>query len=333
VLKPIGITVVVPSFNHGRFIDETILSLLDQNYPELEVLVMDGGSTDDTVERLKAYGDRISWVSEPDGGQTDAIIKGFARARHPWLTWLNSDDVQCNRALWRLSDLVGANADIDVVVGDGHYMNIDGGEPRPYPTITLAPGVNVGKEVFHKGYMAQPSVFFRRDFYDRVGGLDGKLNFCMDYDLWCRFAMYNARFAKIDADISGNRWYDTTKTASQTLELYAEVLFCQRRAFGGVSPFMVQSVSDNLYSRFHSKFYGDDGHLFFRWLMFRALWIVFNVTSPWYCFTGLFKYKLSMSGPVANDRMGLRPFVRSLPAAFGGRRSERAARRAVSGLS
>lgn len=300
---PVGITVVVPSYNQGRFIDETLRSLLDQDYPNLEILVMDGGSTDDTVERLRAYGDRIQWVSEKDDGQTDAIAKGFARATKPWITWLNSDDVQCDRALWRVAETVAADPAVEVVVGGAHYMDADGSNPRPYPTIDVGPGADVRREVFEKGYMAQPSIFFRRDLYERVGGLDRALNFCMDYDLWARFAASGARFGKVDADISGNRWYETTKTAGQTLDLYAEILATQHRIFGAVSPYFVQAVSDHLYGRFHSKFYGDRGHLFFRWLYFKALWTVINARAPWYCVKGLFCQTIAKSGPIAGDRM------------------------------
>src|SRR5258706_15711376 len=123
---PVGFTVVVPSFNQGRFIDETLRSLLDQGYPSLEILVVDGGSTDDTVERLKQYGNRISWISEKDDGQSDAIAKGFARAKHEWITWLNSDDVQCNQALWVVNDSIAGIKEVDVVIGQGHYMDADG---------------------------------------------------------------------------------------------------------------------------------------------------------------------------------------------------------------
>jgi glycosyltransferase involved in cell wall biosynthesis len=299
----IGISVVVPSFNHGRFIDGTIRSLLEQDYPNLEVLIMDGGSTDDTVERLKRYGDRIRWISEKDAGQSDAIIKGFAQTRHPWITWLNSDDVQCNRALHRVAEVVKSDPAVEVVVGRAHYMDEDGSNPRPYPTIDFGPCIDTKREVFEKGYMAQPSIFFRRALYERVGGLNRSLNFCMDYELWARFAAAGARFAKVDADISGNRWYETTKTAGRTLDLYAEVVATQQRVFGGVSPFFVQAVSDHLYTRFHSKFHGDSANLWFRWLYFKALWTVLNARSPWYCLKGLATHSIAKSGPVIGDRM------------------------------
>ena len=314
---PIGISVVVPSFNQGRFIDETIRSLLDQNYPNLEIIVMDGGSTDDTVERLRAYGDAISWVSERDEGQSDAIVKGFARTSKPWITWLNSDDVQSDRALWRVAEAVAANPDAEVVLGRAHYTAEDGSFLRPYPTIEVGAGVDVAKEIFEKGYMAQPSIFYTRALYDRVGGLNRALDFCMDYELWARFALAGAKFAKVDADISGNRWYETTKTAAQTLDLYAEVLATQQRLYGAVAPYFVQAVSDHLYTKFHSRFFGDRAHLYFRWIYFKAIWTAVNARAPWYCAKGLVTQTIAKSGPVIGDHMtfkdwrdGLRSFLR-----------------------
>ncbi|WP_157961298.1 glycosyltransferase family 2 protein [Microvirga flavescens] len=306
----IGISVVVPSFNQGRFIDETIRSLLDQNYPNLEILVMDGGSTDDTIERLKVYGDRIRWISEKDEGQSDAIVKGFARTSKPWITWLNSDDVQCNRALWRLNEAVAANPNAEVVIGGGHYMDADGSNERPYPTINVGPGIDVKREMFEKGYVAQPSVFYTRELYNRVGGLDRSLHFCMDYELWTRFAVSGATFARIDADISGNRWYETTKTSAQTFDLYAEILATQQRVFGIISPYYVQAVSDHLYTKFHAQFYGEYGYIFIRWVYFKALWVALNARAPLYCIKGLFRYTLSKSGATAGDFMTLKDWYR-----------------------
>lgn len=238
---PAGFTVVVPSFNQGRFIDESLHSLLDQDYPSLEIVVVDGGSTDDTVERLKRYGDSISWISEKDKGQSDAIAKGFARAKHEWITWLNSDDVQCNRALWVVNNVIAASGDVDVVIARGHYMDADGANHRPYPTIAAGEGVDVVRELFVKGYVAQPSVFFRKSAYERVGGIDNTLTFCMDYDLWVRLALDGCRFTSCSTDVSGNRWYETTKTAGKLLELLAEVVANQVKHFGCVSPYFVQA--------------------------------------------------------------------------------------------
>jgi len=296
-------TVVVPSFNQGRFIDDTLRSLLDQHYPHLEILVIDGGSTDDTVERLRRYGGHITWLSENDDGQSDAIAKGFARAKHEWITWLNSDDVQCHSALWVVNDLISMSEDIDVVFGRGHYMDINGENCRPYPTIAVDEGGDVLRELFGKGYVAQPSVFFRKSAYERIGGIDRTLKFCMDYDLWVRLALARCRFASCPTDLSGNRWYEETKTSGQLLDLLAEVMAVQVKHFGRVSPYFVQAVSDNLYQKVHAKNLGDKHHLIYRTLYFKTVWLWFNARRPLYCIYGLFFESIAKSGPIVGDKL------------------------------
>jgi len=312
-----GFTVVVPSFNQGRFIDATLDSILDQGYPDVEILVMDGGSTDDTVERLQRRGTAIRWVSEPDDGQSDAIAKGFARASRPWLTWLNSDDIQCNRALWEVDRVISSSPAVEVVLGQGHYMDADGSNPRPYPTISVGGDADPRIELFEKGFVAQPSVFFRKDAYDRIGGLNRSLQFCMDYDLWVRLALGNCRFAPCLVDISGNRWYETTKTTAQLLDLLSEVAATQRRHFGKVSPYFAQAISDNLYAKFHSPHHGDTYHLLYRTLYFKAVWSWLNLHAPLYCLRGLLLESIAKSGPLVGDKVtwadwwdGIRKYTR-----------------------
>ncbi|HLJ63172.1 MAG TPA: glycosyltransferase family 2 protein [Stellaceae bacterium] len=301
--EKIAFTIVIPSYNQGAFIDEAILSLLRQHDPDLEIIVMDGGSSDDTVDRLRKYGEAIAWVSERDGGQAEAIAKGFSRARNPWLAWLNSDDIQCNDALAAVRAAIGARGDAEVVVGKGHYMDRDGGNPRPYPTIPVGSPAALRADIFTKGYLPQPSVFFRKSLYDRVGGINRSLKFCLDYELWARFVLADAVFVALDRDISGNRWYATTKSAGQTLELLGEVAATQVRLFGKVSPYFVQAISDHLYHTLKSVPFGDRRHLFYRWLYFKSVWIWLNGRSPAYCLRGLMRETIAKSGPLVGDRL------------------------------
>jgi glycosyltransferase involved in cell wall biosynthesis len=298
----VGISIVVPSFNHGRFIEQTLDSIFDQGYGDLEVIVVDGWSTDDTRDRIRKYEGRIRWLSEPDQGQSDALRKGFALATKPWLGWLNSDDVQCNRALWRVASAIGANPGADVIVGRGHYMDEGGAFLRPYPTIDVGVA-DLVKEIFEKGYMPQPSVFFRAESYGRVGGINASLRYCMDYELWLRLAKAGAKFAGIEDDISGNRWHAEAKTASQLLDLLGEVAATQRRQVGRVAPFYVQGISDLLYQKLRAAHFGDSRHLFWRLLYFKALWVCLNAGSPLYCAKGLFTASIAKSGPVEGDTL------------------------------
>src|ERR1700675_3545024 len=99
---PTGITVVIPSYNHGEFITDALRSVIEQNYPAVQIIVQDGGSTDATLEVVRSYKGKIEWSRAPDEGQSDAIMKGFAKAQYDWITWLNSDDIHPNDALWKV---------------------------------------------------------------------------------------------------------------------------------------------------------------------------------------------------------------------------------------
>jgi glycosyltransferase involved in cell wall biosynthesis len=307
-----GITVVIPSFNHGRFIDEAIRSLLDQNHPDLEIIVVDGGSTDDTVDRLGRYGSRILWSSERDRGQADALAKGFARATKPWLTWLNSDDIQCNGALAVVVETIGRRLDADVVFGRGHYIDEKSAFLSDYPTITLDREKDSAKALFESGYVAQPSVYFRRDLYRKVGGVDTSLEYVMDYELWVRFALAGATFVAIQRDISGNRWHQDAKTVAGLSELHAEAIKIQIRHYGKVSSYFVQAISDDILAKRHCRCVNASNVLFWRWIYFKAVWIRLNARSPIYCIRGLFHATIAKSGSVIGDRIRRRDWLRGL---------------------
>lgn len=309
---PVSFSVVVPSFNHAHFIAQTLDSLLDQEYENLEVIVMDGGSTDGTVPLLRSYGDRIRWLSEKDKGQSDALAKGFALAGGDWLAWLNSDDIQTSRALHHVGAAIKAHPDAQVVVGQGHYIDEDGNYLRPYPTISVGPGVDVSRELFEKGYLAQPSVFFHRAAYQAVRGINSSMQFAMDYDLWVRLACHGCQFVAVAQDISGSRWHDSAKTTAYYLPLLSEAVAVQLREYRRVSPYFAQAVSDHLYSILHSCHRGDKYHLFYRQLYFKAAWTWFNCHRPLYCLRGLLTQHIAKSGPLTGDKLTLFEMVHGL---------------------
>jgi glycosyltransferase involved in cell wall biosynthesis len=179
------VTIVTPSFNQGQFLEETILSVLAQDYPAIEYWVIDGGSTDSTREVIERYADRLAgWVSEPDRGQTDAINKGFARARGKYLAWLNSDDTY---QPWAVSEAVAyleANPGVGLVYGDAHLVDETG------RVIGKFPAQKTNLSLLRIGYVhiPQQSAFFRADLWRKVGPLDPSFYFAMDYDLWVRLA-------------------------------------------------------------------------------------------------------------------------------------------------
>ena len=179
------ISIVIPSFNQGDFIEATLLSLLDQKYPNLELIVIDGKSTDDTVEVIKKYSDRIIyWVSEKDQGQTDALIKGFQVATGEIWGWLNSDDLHEPLTLWEVAEFFSAHPNAQVVFGDCSWITMEGRPIRPMREIPFIRFI----WLFSHNYIPQPSTFWRAALYRQAGGLDRTFNLAMDTDLWSRFS-------------------------------------------------------------------------------------------------------------------------------------------------
>jgi len=193
--------------------------------------------------------------------------------------------------------------DADVVVGNGRYMDREAKFLRPYPRIDLSPGKDVKYAMFEGGYLAQPSVYFRRANYDALGGINRSLKFCMDYDLWCRFALADLKFIAIDDDISGNRWYEETKTASQHLSLLAEVCATQTRLFDKVSVYYAQNLSDSLFHLIRGTHYETKHSLFYRTLFFKAVWIWLNLHDPHWLRDGLFNRNITRSGAIHKDEI------------------------------
>jgi len=179
------ISVVVPSYNQAPFLELTLKSILDKNYPNLELIVMDGGSTDGSVEILKKYSDRIAyWVSERDGGQTPALVKGFSRSTGEIQCWLNSDDLFMPGALAEVGEYFAANPKVDAVFGDTIWIDVNGTELRHQREIPF----NRFIWMHTYNYIPGMSMFWRRSVYENVGGLDTKFNLAMDADLWARIS-------------------------------------------------------------------------------------------------------------------------------------------------
>ena len=175
------ISIVTPSFNQAKYIETAIRSVLDQGYPNLEYLVIDGGSTDGSVEIIKKYASRLTyWVSEPDRGQSYAINKGFQRTTGEIMAWLNSDDYYNSRTLWTVAEKL-KNQRMTLLIGSSTQINEEKSEQiddHRKPTWE--------EMVYDTRTIPQPSVFWTRDLWDEAGTLDETLYFAMDYDLWLR---------------------------------------------------------------------------------------------------------------------------------------------------
>jgi glycosyltransferase involved in cell wall biosynthesis len=181
------VSIVTPSFNQARYIEATIQSVLSQDYPRIEYLIVDGGSTDGTVEIIKQYQGRLAWwVSEKDQGQTDAINKGFGRAQGQILAWLNSDDTYEPGTVSAAVRYLLDHPDVGMVYGDCNFINDDG------RVIGKFGSAQTDYRRLRQGYVhiPQQTMFFRADWWKHVGPLDPSFYFAMDYDLWTRLAAH-----------------------------------------------------------------------------------------------------------------------------------------------
>ncbi len=179
------VSIVTPSYNQARYLEETICSVLGQTYPHIEYLLIDGGSTDGSLEVIQRYAPRLAyWVSERDHGQTEAINKGFARAKGDILAWLNSDDTYQPQAVAEAVAFLQEHPEAGMVYGDASLID-EGGQ-----VIGRFPAAQTDYRRLRRGYVhiPQQAAFFRAALWRKVGPLDPTFYFAMDYDLWVRLA-------------------------------------------------------------------------------------------------------------------------------------------------
>jgi glycosyltransferase involved in cell wall biosynthesis len=222
------VTVVTPSFNMDRYLPRTIESVLSQDYPNIEYIVMDGGSTDRTHEILDSYGDRLQHFSEPDKGPSDAVHKGFQHARGDILTWLGADDVYLPGAVRAAVEALAARPEVDVIYGEGYWIDEQGAVISRYPTLPFDP------KVFEIDcFICQPASFFRASAYRRCG-LDPDVNFSFDYDLWIRMAKQGIRFDMIPQYLAGSRMHHGAKTINDRDTVFQASMGLLQRHYGYV---------------------------------------------------------------------------------------------------
>lgn len=232
--RPLRITVVTPSLNQGPFLERTIRSVLGQEGAfELEYLVVDGGSTDETLSILRRYEGRLQYVSEPDRGQSDAINKGFRRATGDVVAWLNSDDTYEAGALDAVARALGAGA-ARWCFGQCRVVDAHDREIRRYVTAYknhLARRYSY-RLLLTKDFIPQPATFFRRELLEQVGRLDESRHLAMDYDLWLRFAQV-AEPLFLPEVLAAFRWHAGSKSGGRYAAAAREAFEIARRHANG----------------------------------------------------------------------------------------------------
>ncbi len=209
------ISVVTPSYNQGPFLERTIRSVLNQEYPHLEYIIIDGGSSDGSVELIRKYERNLAyWVSEPDRGQSHAINKGFARASGDLLAWLNSDDFYEEKALEKMGEMYRRNPRADVFVGAGRIVNPEG---KTLYYRDPSEGIDLQKifNWLNGADFLQPSCFFTKRAWGESGGLDETLQIALDLDLWLRMAKRNLAFVTTPELLSTSVAHENAKTIAQ----------------------------------------------------------------------------------------------------------------------
>jgi len=225
------ISIVTPSFNQAHYLEETIRSVLLQGYPNLEYIIIDGGSSDGSVEIIKRYEPWLAfWVSEKDRGQSHAINKGFSHASGEVFAWINSDDYYAPGAFAKVARIF-AQPGTQWVAGNCYRININGNiqpEPRKH--------VDDFERWFIGCPYAQPGVFWRRELWENAGGVDEKLHFSFDYDLWMKFSLKQKFASWTDEHLAYFRLQPHSKTVSNRLLFDKEDWIVFKRNCYRISP-------------------------------------------------------------------------------------------------
>ncbi len=238
-----SISLVTPSLNQGKFIRETIESVLAQGYPALEYVVQDGGSTDGTLAILDSYAGRVPSVSEKDAGQADAINRGLSRATGEVLGYLNSDDVLEPGALAAVGEAFASDLDLLFVWGRARYVDEAGAVVSPY---LVRP--DAFERLADACFIAQPAAFFRRRVWQEIGPFDASLHHTMDYDYWLRIAARYpaARTRFLDRELARCRMHADAKTVAGWSRALDEIMELVKRRTGYVSLWWCVAKWDHL---------------------------------------------------------------------------------------
>lgn len=224
------VSIITPSYNQGQFIEETLLSVKNQDYPNIEHIVIDGGSIDNTIGILRKYEGtyNLIWISEPDYGQTHAINKGLKMAKGEILAWLNSDDLYLTYTISTVVSSYKKYPEYDFFFGDGQIIS-----PEGNILLTIKePDFDYGILFYGGNPFGQPSTFFTKRMVERIGYLDETLNWSMDYEYWLRAAQSGIKFKQTPKVLSLFRVHYSSKSQKShplIMRQHLEVLNRYRR--------------------------------------------------------------------------------------------------------
>ena len=218
-------SVVTPCYNMAQYLPEAIESVLSQDYPRIEYIVVDGGSTDDSLKVLERYKDRLSFTTGPDRGPSDAAAKGFERAHGEILAWLNADDSYLPGAIRTAVEYLQAHPQTDVVYGEGWWIDEQGAVISRYPTLSFD-----AKVLERDCFICQPAAFLRGAAYRRAPLDPGEKSF--DYDLWIRMSKAGCRFDSIAQFLANSRMHRGAMTIRAREQLFQASMRLLRRHYG-----------------------------------------------------------------------------------------------------
>lgn len=227
------VSIITPSFNQAAYIQETILSVKMQDYPYIEHIVIDGGSTDgtqDILEYYKSLGGQFRYISEPDRGQSDAINKGLKMAKGEIIGWLNSDDTYLEGAVSEAVNALKEHENWAMVYGNAYHTNENSKILNSYPIKPFD-----RRELFHFCIICQPAAFIRKNIFEIVGGVDVTLDHCMDYDLWMRISK-DYSIGYINDYLANSRVHSASKSVVHVVDKgLPEIIKTSNKHFGTVA--------------------------------------------------------------------------------------------------
>lgn len=242
------ISIITPSFNQGKFIERTIKSVLNQKYPNFEYIVIDGGSTDETISILKKYEDKLTWISEPDNGQTSAINKGLRMSTGDIFSYLNSDDTYESNTLKVVSKFFADHPNSSFIYGEGRLIDSNDVEIGFYNS----------KAADYQSLasccpISQPTTFMKRLVYEEIGEFNENYQFTMDYEYWIRVSKkFKLHYLK-KVILANARIHDNAKTSAFTSKLHLDAIKATKLFYGEVHPDWINNYIHSHFSRKESN--------------------------------------------------------------------------------